>query len=311
MQLEIRSGLSWRVAVDTAGADRQRCQVGVRTGMVEPLTDWGEGVLMRISGAGLLGVMLTRGIAVGTVALLLSASAASAMSVTTASDSSTAGDGACSLREAIAAVNSGHASADCGPLGSGGTTPITLPAGHYDLTAGELRIGSSAKLTITGANQSDPAKTVIDAQKHSRVLDVEAGAQATLTGVEITGGHTANGTDATVSGQGGGSSLNGGGIFNDGMLRVVHSLVTGNATGRGGKGGDGAATNTTARNPGGGGQSGIGGGIYNDTSGSLTVQSSTISANLTGAGGTGGNAAMGVQGTGNIPGGADGGTWRQ
>ena len=108
---------------------------------MEPLSDWGQGVVMRISGAGLLGVMVPRGIAVGTVALLLSASAASAMTVSTTQDSSKPGDGACSLREAIAAVNSGRASKDCGPLGSGGTTPITLPAGHYDLTAGELGSG--------------------------------------------------------------------------------------------------------------------------------------------------------------------------
>ena len=259
---------------------------------------------MNYAGLGLGRAVLTRGIGVAVVVLLLFASAASAITVTTTSDSP--GAGACSLREAIAAATSG-VGGSCGTV-SGSPVPITLPAGHYNLTAGELQIAAGANLAIAGANQNDPGQTVIDAQLRSRVLEVASGANATLTGVEITGGRTANGTDTTVAAQPGGSSDNGGGILNHGTLKLDHSVVTGNGTGRGGKGGDGAATNTAARNPGSGGESGIGGGIYNDTGAGLTVQNSTISANFTGAGGAGGNAAMGVQGLGNIPGGADGGT---
>lgn len=212
------------------------------------------------------------------------------MTVTTTSDS---GGGGCSLRGAIVAVNNGNGNTACGPLGNG-TTTITVPAGTYTLTAGELQIGASANLAIAGANANDPAQTVIHAAPASRVLEVTAGGQATLTAVEVTGGQTANGIDGRASRQGAGFGGDGGGILNHGALTLDHALVTANFTGHGGKGADGDGYGSTSRNPGSGGSGGSGGGIYNDTGATLAVAASTISANGTGDGGAGGNAAIGT-----------------
>jgi Divergent InlB B-repeat domain len=236
------------------------------------------------------------------VAVLFFASAAAAMTVSTTGDA-----GGCSLREAIVAVNTGNSGGPCGAVVSGGTTTIAVPAGHYTLTAGELQIGASAHLSIVGADESAPVQTTIDAASASRVLEVMAGAQATLTGVELTGGQTASGANGVEPLHPGGLGGNGGGILNHGALTLSHVLVKGDKTGLGGKGADGNASATAARNPASGGEGGSGGGIYNDQGASLTVTASTITENVTGDGGAGGNAAMGVQGLGNISSGADGG----
>jgi hypothetical protein len=131
-----------------------------------------------------------------------------------------------SLRAAIEAVNTNNGGGPCGALGNG-TTTIELPAGHYTLSGGELSIAANANLAIVGA---DPSETVIDGNKQSRVLAVAAKANATLDGVEVTGGATLHGTDASAPGGVGGVGENGGGILNRGNLTLEHVLVTANMT---------------------------------------------------------------------------------
>ena len=175
------------------------------------------------------------------------------------------------------------------------------------LSRGELSIATDANLAIVGADPADPSETVIDGNKQSRVLAVAAKASATLDGVEVTGGATLHGTDASAPGGAGGVGENGGGILNRGSLTLEHVLVTLSTTGRGGNGGNGAIANTAVRNGGGANSGGSGGGIYNESGASLTVYSSTISANRTGDGGAGGAGAHGSGGLGNVPEGGEGG----
>jgi Bacterial Ig-like domain (group 3) len=240
--------------------------------------------------------------ALAAFAALVFAGSAAAMTVATTTD----GGGGCSLRTAIEAVNTNNGGGPCGALGNG-TTTIELPAGHYTLSGGELSVAADANLAIVGADPADPSETTIDGNKQSRVFAVAAKASATLDAVEVTGGATLHGADASAPGGVGGVGENGGGILNRGSLTLEHVLVTLNTTGRGGNGGNGAIANTAVRNGGGANSGGSGGGIYNESGASLTVYSSTISANRTGDGGAGGAGAHGTGGLGNVPEGGDGG----
>ena len=272
-------------------------------GSIRPMST-GEGLEKRARFAALHRRRWAVSFAVSAAAALSWASTAAAMNVDTTSDTG----GGCSLRAAIAAVNSGTDSPSCGPVVGGGTTPINVLAGHYTLTAGELQIAAGANLAIDGANPNDPAQTVIDAGGASRVLEVASGGQATLSGVEVTGGQSASGANGTSPGQSGGFGENGGGILNKGTLTLEHDLITQNFTGHGGRGVDGdqpSASSTRYGKSGGGG--GNGGGIYNEAGATLTVTGSTISGNGTGGGGDGGNGAAGQTGIGKFPYGSDGG----
>src|ERR1700721_976721 len=144
---------------------------------------------------------------------LVFAGAAAAMTVATTTD----GGGGCSLRAAIEAVNTNNGGGPCAALGNG-TTTIDLPAGHYTLTAGELSVAANANLAIVGADPAAPSETVIDGNKESRVLAVAVKASATLDGLEVTGGATLHGADASAPGGAGGVGENGGGILNRGSL---------------------------------------------------------------------------------------------
>jgi CSLREA domain-containing protein len=240
--------------------------------------------------------------ALAALTALVFAGSAAAMTVTTTTD----GGGGCSLREAIEAVNTNNAGGPCGALGNG-TTAIELPAGHYTLSGGELSVAANANLAIVGADPEDPSETAIDGNEQSRVFSVASSAHATLDGVEVTGGATLHGTDASAPGGSGGVGEDGGGILNRGSLTLEHVLLTANTTGRGGDGGNGAIANTAVRNGGGANSGGNGGGICNESGASLTVYGSTISANRTGDGGAGGAGAHGSGGLGNVPEGGDGG----
>jgi CSLREA domain-containing protein len=158
---------------------------------------------------------------------MLAARAADIKDVNTTADNTTAGDGDCTLREAIYNANndSDGSSGDC-TAGSGDDT-ITLPAGTYVLTQtgdgdtiGDLDILGAYALTITGAG---PASTIIDANGIDRVLDIgsDAGTTVVISGVKIMGGN--------VTG-------NGGGINNpDADMILINTIVFSNsAGGRGG-----------------------------------------------------------------------------
>lgn len=245
--------------------------------------------------------------AVACLVALALAQAAAAMTVNTTADNATPGNGSCSLREAISAASAGSDSADCG-LAESAPIAISVPAGSYVLSAGELVIPAGANIEIVGANASAPALTTIDADGKSRVLEVASGAQAKLSALEVTGGQTLAGADGSSPGQSGGFGIDGGGILNAGSLSLEHIWVRENFTGHGGRGSDGDQTSPSSTRYGqGGGGGGNGGGIFNGTGASLTLVASKVSGNGTGDGGNGGNGAAGQTGLGKFPYGSDGG----
>lgn len=115
-----------------------------------------------------------------------------------------------------------------------------------------------------------------------------------------------------------GSGGSGAGIFNVGVLTLNTSTISGNSAGNGGNGGDGQMEAPAAN----GGAGGNGGGVYNTTdqqsgSGSLILSSCTITLNVCGAGGNGGNGdpsgffVSGPPVASGGSGGSGGGVWNQ
>jgi hypothetical protein len=169
---------------------------------------------------------------------------------------SIADSGAGSLRNAIATA--------CG----GGTIIFASGVtGTIALSSGPLVIDKSLAIQGPGTNP-----LTISGNNAGRVFTVSSGVTASISGLTITGGRTADG--APVDFPSGGSGGDGGGIHNSGTLTLTGVTVSGNQTGKGGN------SNFT------GGNGGSGGGIFN--SGTLTLINSTISGNQTGNGGDGG-----------------------
>jgi CSLREA domain-containing protein len=232
--------------------------------------------------------------------------AAATLTVTTFDDLSGPGDGHCSLREAIAAVDSpGTAGSDCKPAAFGANT-IVIPAGtttlasHFDPTTGglgELVIAPTVtNLTIVGAGET---KTTIATRSDfsDRLLRISPGATVAIKELTLTGGRAVVG-DGGLAGTGNaaGAGANGGAILNDGSLTLIDSAVMKSRAGDGGLGGFGLGATTPPGGPGGvggaGGPGGSGGGIYN--TGALTLQGSTIAGNSAGSGGAGGRGGDGT-----------------
>lgn len=175
--------------------------------------------------------------------------ASTVITVTTTSDTLKT-DGFCSLREAVIAANTDHASSsqagEC-PAGSGADT-IIVPAGTYTLTknnsgtaspsTGDLDVTSD--VTIQGAG---PGKTIIiGATKwNDRIFNITGG-NVTISGVTISSGNDTN---------------NGGALFNSTQLTLVNTVIT--------------SSNTTLN----------GGGIYNAATGNLVLNNSLVTSNTT------------------------------
>jgi CSLREA domain-containing protein len=150
----------------------------------------------------------------------------------------------CSLREAVIMSNT-----------CAGTQTVRIPAGTYPLTiagtgedaaaAGDLDITDSAALL----GESNP---VIDAGSTDRVFEVFPPATVDMTGLIIQNGRNPDG----------------GGIRNQGILRIHTSTIR----------------NNTAPAPDGGAFAN-GGGILNDLDGTLTLEDSEVSANTADQGG--------------------------
>lgn len=222
--------------------------------------------------------------------------AAAAITVNSTADSLTAGDGNCTLREAIvnANANSDTTGGDCA-AGSGADT-VDLPAGTYTLTlagadedaslTGDLDV--SGDLTLTGAGA---ATTAIDANALDRVLHVHSGT-VTISDVTIRNGLTpsgADGLDCTYNYcfEFAGDGEPGGGIYNQATLNLNRVAVTGNATGNGGNAGDVNCPEPDAYCMARAGDGGHGGGIYNI--GTLGMDASSVTDNQTGSGGAAGS----------------------
>jgi CSLREA domain-containing protein len=220
------------------------------------------------------------------------------INVNTTTDDTTAGNGTCSLREAIAYAD-GTAEADCAAGTASGTTTINLPAGHYLLTNGTLSITGATVIKGSGASN-----TTIDANGTSQVISVGAAANVTLRGVTVTGGASGlvpcTGMFCVQVARAGAP---GGGISNAGSLTLSGSTVSNNVASSGSSGIifcfiGGACP---GRSPAAGGD---GGGIYNN-GGRLTISGSTISGNKT-TGADGGDATSATNTSNGGAGGAGG-----
>jgi CSLREA domain-containing protein len=214
--------------------------------------------------------------------------AAATITVTTTNDETSAGDGLCSLREAVAAVNSPGTAGDCGTAATGANT-IVLGPGRYALSiapsgadgndTGDLNVTATQTLAITGAGTS--ATTVDAGGLGDRVMSVLAGADVTLAHLTLTGGRAPEGAPASVSsGFNGNPGSNGGAIDNAGTLNLVDVAVTNSRAGAGSAAGFA---------PKAGGAGGQGGGIFNAETGTLSLTAVTLSGNRAGRGGAGGD----------------------
>lgn len=250
--------------------------------------------------------------AVAMLAVLATSARAATIAVNTTADEVTAGDHRCSLREAIDDVNSAPGNGDCAIPGGAANT-IGLGAATYRLSikgkddptnaTGDLDVGPGISgLTIAGRGAS---KTKIDATGlGDRVLSVGSAADVTLARLTVTGGHAPTGTPdspSPIPSQGGGHGGDGepgGGILNDGHVKLVRVLLTGNRAGNGGAGGAGGGRGV------GGGDGGLGGGGGGiDNNGTLTLIASSITRNSAGAGGAGGKGGAQEDGLSGGPGG--------
>lgn len=183
----------------------------------------------------------------------------------------------CSLRGAIAKANATSANDtinfDAGVFGSAQT--ITLGGT-------ELTITNNGSLTINGTGANN---LTVSGGNLSRVFFINAGANATISGLTISNG---NGYGTL--------SYHGGGIYNHGTLNLINSTVTNNKAGfsgtLGGSGGGGIfnhggtlnVTNSAVSNN----EAGLGidgGGIYNTDNGTVNITNSTVSNNYARDGG--------------------------
>jgi hypothetical protein len=204
-------------------------------------------------------------------------------------DGNTAGDGQCTLREAVGATRSVGTPGDCGT--ASGNDTIELGAATYALTIGgagenanqmgDLDLGTGA-VTSVAISGGGPGATTIDAGGlGDRLFEFVGPSSFALSGLTLTGGHLPTGAPFP--------SNSGGAIraAATGTLTIMKCVVTGNhaADGAGG---------TVPAGPGQNG--GDGGGIQASTR--LTVIDSVISANHAGNGGAGGAGADAERGNG-------------
>ena len=199
----------------------------------------------------------------GQTAWLASPASAASLTVTSTADVAT-NFGACgnaqttstgSLREAVCAANNAGAT----------SSTITVAAGTYTLTNGELQMGKVAGSNIT-LNGAGAGSTIINGNNASRVFNLDANLVGNVT-TSISGVTITNGSDSIFGGAGiiAGSTAQPTGAPLD-VLTVSNSTITGNHASGG-------------SNPGGGIQF---------SGGNLTITNSTVSNNTTnGAEGSG------------------------
>jgi CSLREA domain-containing protein len=233
------------------------------------------------------------------VSLVMAASAgADTVQVNTAEDQNGT-DPECSLREAIASQNSGTESGGCDLVTAAGTDTITFDASitGVDIVLGDGQLvvndPNPAGIEIIGPGAD---QLTINGDGGTRVLQVETGITASISGLTVTGGAAASSDNPANTVQGGGirnrgdltlnnvvveenaaeidstaASTNvfaaGGGIFNTGSLTLDHSVVAENFAGASNSAGDA------------GGAFARGGGISTEGGSSLTLEASTLRGN--------------------------------
>lgn len=238
---------------------------------------------LRVAGLGLLACVC-----------VLWPAVAQAATVTVTTTSDTPGGGQCSLRLAVMYAD-GTAEPNCGPGTATPPTTIKVPAGTYTLSGSGLSL--TASMTIAGAGAG---KTTISGGNAVQPVSVGTAAIVTISGVTIADG--VSGVPSTgCSGSGvfrtcpAENGNNGGGIANFGSLTLTDDVISGNAA----SGGTlpialllFCLNGNCPPQPGeSGGYGGNGGGIYNAAQ--LTIERSTISHNVAGAGASGTNGVSG------------------
>ncbi|MCA8989307.1 MAG: hypothetical protein KDA78_16785, partial [Planctomycetaceae bacterium] len=218
----------------------------------------------------------------------------SSLTVNSALDNLTPGDGLVTLREAIIAANN-DTTTDLSQTGSGADViqfDASLANQTINLTLGELEISSEVTIEGLGANL-----LTVDAGNSSRVFLIDDGdnnndLNVSISGLTISGGLTLN-TDATTN------AGRGGGIHSYENLVLTESHVANNETQSDGGGiwiryGDLTLLNSTVS-----GNIGkfLGGGIYARQN-QVLISNSTISGNVLTAGNSGVSGG-GFYGTGN------------
>ena len=195
---------------------------------------------------------------------------AAAITVNSLADSTTPGDGICTLREAINNANSDSntAGGDC-VTGSGADTITFSVSGT--ITLGSTLPNITTPVAINGTGQT----VVVSGNNTVRVLYVESTGNLMLNTITVQNGRMT------------GSGNLGGGIYNAGTVTVTNSTLSGNSADYGGGGianyfGTLTVTNSTLS--GNSANTYEGGGIYNYY-GTVTVTGSTFSDNSAGNGG--------------------------
>jgi hypothetical protein len=211
-------------------------------------------------------ILFSLALTVCTLALFSADTQAANFTVTTTAD-----NGAGSLREAINGANSstfGEDTINFAIPNCTGNSVCTIT-----LTTGELVINAAGKLTIT--NSTGASRLLISGNNQSRVFSVSTNADLTLDGVTVTGGNVV----------GNRSNQSGGGIYinYNGKLTLMNSAVSGNSASNGGgvyNYNSSATTSLTITNSTiSGNSAGVGAGISNNY-GKATIVNSTISGNI-------------------------------
>ncbi|MGA9670287.1 MAG: Ig-like domain-containing protein [Terracidiphilus sp.] len=212
-------------------------------------------------------------------------------------NSTAAGAGTCTLRDALAAAGSagaGNITFD----GSVFAATNTAAQNTITLTNGVLLIPTNTSITglvtSNGANQTN--QVTVNGDSRSTVFVLLAASTASIANLNIEFGNDNGGFTCSVCNN---ATINGGGIYNGGTLTVTNSTFYGNSAGPGSVGGGGIYSvgtlmviNSAFYNNSAGlgyytGQTPAGGGIYSNY-GTLTVINSTFTGNSVGQYGGGG-----------------------
>jgi hypothetical protein len=140
--------------------------------------------------------------------------------VTTTADEN-AVDGQCSLAETLD-IKAGFNEPDCSTLPLSGTATIVVPAGCYRVSTADPFPELSGTEVIEGAGPGSPdcsgGGTVIQQQAPTQVLFIDGGADTTVSGLTLTGGHPVCTSAADPF-------CNGGGVFNAGRALTLRDVV--------------------------------------------------------------------------------------